>query len=130
MFEEFKDKVLFVTGAASGMGRAVAVRFGSLGCKVAVAARKPDRAAETVRMVQDAGYYTVARITAFNDYNFSKSFPEWSITDGSGQVKAYARGACRNAEVQMVEDVRIFDSNILLCLSRHHIHACNGSYRK
>ena len=42
MFEEFKGKVLFVTGAASGMGRAVAVRFGSLGCKVAVAARRPD----------------------------------------------------------------------------------------
>ena len=31
MFEEFKNKVLFVTGAASGMGRAVAVRFGGLG---------------------------------------------------------------------------------------------------
>ncbi len=55
MFEEFKDKVLFVTGAASGMGRAVAVRFGSLGCKVAVAARRPDAGAETVRMVEEAG---------------------------------------------------------------------------
>lgn len=55
MFEEFKGKVLFVTGAASGMGRAVAVRFGSLGCKVAVAARRPDAGAETVRMVKEAG---------------------------------------------------------------------------
>lgn len=55
MFEEFKGKVLFVTGAASGMGRAVAVRFGSLGCKVAVAARRPAAAAETVQMVKDAG---------------------------------------------------------------------------
>lgn len=55
MFEEFKDKVLFVTGAASGMGRAVAVRFGSLGCKVAVAARRPDAGEETVRMVKEAG---------------------------------------------------------------------------
>lgn len=55
MFEEFKGKVLFVTGAASGMGRATAVRFGSMGCKVAVAARRPDAAAETVRMVEEAG---------------------------------------------------------------------------
>ena len=55
MFAEFKNKVLFVTGAASGMGRAVAVRFGSMGCKVAVAARKPEKAAETVRMVEEAG---------------------------------------------------------------------------
>ena len=55
MFEEFKNKVLFVTGAASGMGRAVAIRFGSMGCKVAVAARKPEKAAETVRLVEEAG---------------------------------------------------------------------------
>ena len=55
MFEEFKNKVLFVTGAASGMGRAVAVRFGGLGCKVAVAARRPDAGAETVRLVKEAG---------------------------------------------------------------------------
>ena len=55
MFEEFKNKVLFVTGAASGMGRAVAIRFGSLGCKVAVAARRPDAGEETVRLVKEAG---------------------------------------------------------------------------
>lgn len=55
MFEEFKGKVLFVTGAASGMGRAVAIRFGSLGCKVAVAARRPDAGQETVRLVKEAG---------------------------------------------------------------------------
>ena len=55
MFEEFKGKVLFVTGAASGMGRAVAVRFGSLGCKVAVAARRPGAGEETVRLVKEAG---------------------------------------------------------------------------
>lgn len=55
MFEEFKGKVLFVTGAASGMGRAVAIRFGSLGCKVAVAARRKDAGEETVRMVEEAG---------------------------------------------------------------------------
>ncbi len=55
MFEEFKNKTLFVTGAASGMGREVAVRFGSMGCRVAVTARRPDAAAETVRLVQQAG---------------------------------------------------------------------------
>jgi NAD(P)-dependent dehydrogenase (short-subunit alcohol dehydrogenase family) len=55
MFEELNGKVLFVTGAASGMGRAVAVRFGSFGCKVAVAARRPEAGAETVRLVEEAG---------------------------------------------------------------------------
>jgi len=45
----------------------------------------PEEFMESVRMVQDAGYYTVARITAFSDYIFSKNFPQWSITDLAGQ---------------------------------------------
>ena len=55
MWKEFKGRTLFVTGAASGMGRAVAVRFGTLGCSVAVAARRPEAAGETVRLVEEAG---------------------------------------------------------------------------
>ena len=41
--------------------------------------------AESIRKVQDAGYYTIARITAFNDYYFAMTYPEWSITDLNGQ---------------------------------------------
>ena len=55
MFEEFQGKVLFCTGAGSGMGRAVSIRFASLGCRVAVAARNEQSAAETVRLIHEAG---------------------------------------------------------------------------
>ena len=55
MFEEFKNKVLFVTGAGSGMGRAAAVRLGSMGCRVAVTARREAAAAQTVQLIKDAG---------------------------------------------------------------------------
>ncbi len=54
MFEEFKGKTAFVTGAASGMGRAAAIRFAELGCRVAVAARNP-RALETVQTIRETG---------------------------------------------------------------------------
>ena len=54
MFEEFKGKTAFVTGAASGMGRAAAIRFGRLGCKVAVAARNP-KAQEVVQAIRENG---------------------------------------------------------------------------
>ena len=55
MFEEFRRKTLFVTGAASGMGRAVSVRMASLGCKVAVAARSAEKAAGTLDLIKQAG---------------------------------------------------------------------------
>lgn len=54
MLEEFKGKTAFVTGAASGMGRAAALRFGRLGCKVAVAARNP-KAEEVVQAIRENG---------------------------------------------------------------------------
>src|SRR5690242_14342591 len=34
--QRFKDKVVIVTGAANGIGRAIAVRFGSEGARVVV----------------------------------------------------------------------------------------------
>lgn len=55
MFEEFSGKVLFVTGAGSGMGQHVAVRFAQLGCRIAVTARRPEKADETLRLIQEAG---------------------------------------------------------------------------
>ena len=76
MFEEFKNKVLFVTGAASGMGRAVAVRFGGLGCKVAVAARRPDAGAETVRLVKEAGGIVCGEATILVEGDADEKLPE------------------------------------------------------
>lgn len=55
MFEEFKGKVLFVTGAGSGMGRATALRFAELGCKVAVTARREAPGLETVEKIKEIG---------------------------------------------------------------------------
>ena len=42
MKEYFKDKVIIVTGASSGIGLASARLFGSLGAKVVMAARRLD----------------------------------------------------------------------------------------
>ena len=44
-----------VTGASTGLGRAVAVALGELGWKVAIGARRADRLAETASAVTDAG---------------------------------------------------------------------------
>ena len=40
--------------------------------------------AQSVKKVQDAGYYTVARITTFKDAALAKAYPQWSITDLAG----------------------------------------------
>jgi meso-butanediol dehydrogenase / (S,S)-butanediol dehydrogenase / diacetyl reductase len=48
-------RVAIVTGAGSGIGRAIAVRYAAAGAKIAAADINPDSAEATVRMIRDRG---------------------------------------------------------------------------
>ncbi|WP_127128777.1 SDR family NAD(P)-dependent oxidoreductase [Georgenia sp. SYP-B2076] len=51
---DFTDKVVLITGAATGMGRATALKFGAQGARVVVGDRDA-RGAETVQLIEEAG---------------------------------------------------------------------------
>lgn len=53
--ESYTGKVAFVTGAASGIGRAVAVAFAQEGANVVVADVSESGSQETARMIEDHG---------------------------------------------------------------------------
>ncbi|WP_347552761.1 glucose-1-dehydrogenase [Pseudalkalibacillus hwajinpoensis] len=56
MYKELQDKVAIVTGAASGLGKAIALRFGKEGMKVVVNyLSKEKEAAEVVKEIQNSG---------------------------------------------------------------------------
>lgn len=52
----FRDKVVIVTGASSGIGEAVAREFAKNGSKVVLAARSEDNLSRITRELTDAGY--------------------------------------------------------------------------
>ena len=51
----FQGKVVLITGAGVGIGRAAAVRFGKEGAKVAINSLTPANGQETLRLLQEAG---------------------------------------------------------------------------
>ena len=52
---EFAGKVVLVTGAASGLGRAASIRFASEGGRVCLVDINADGLAETARRIEEAG---------------------------------------------------------------------------
>ena len=53
--KNFRDKVVVVTGAGSGMGRELAVKLAQQGAKLAISDVDPDGLATTEKLVAEAG---------------------------------------------------------------------------
>lgn len=70
MSTRFPDKVVLVTGAGGGIGRATAVSFAREGAKVVVTGRRQEPLAETVKEIENAGgtaSYVVADVSKEDD---------------------------------------------------------------
>lgn len=63
MINIFKDKVVIVTGASSGIGKATALEFARHGSRVVLAARSGELLAAVVREIKDSGGEAVFHVT-------------------------------------------------------------------
>ena len=82
---ELTDKVVIVTGAGSGVGRALALAFGREGARVVCAARRADRLRDTVTAIEAEGGTGLAIPTDVTDVVQVERMVSQSL-DGFGQI--------------------------------------------
>jgi NAD(P)-dependent dehydrogenase (short-subunit alcohol dehydrogenase family) len=69
-----QHRVVAVTGAGTGIGQAIATRFGSLGWRVVVGGRRTDKLDETVGLVEQAGGQCLAHALDVTDGDSVEAF--------------------------------------------------------
>ena len=69
-----EPRMAVVTGASSGIGRAIAIELGRLGWPVAIGARRRDRLDETANAVREAGGEPFARVLDVCDPSSIETF--------------------------------------------------------
>ncbi|MEP0520398.1 MAG: SDR family oxidoreductase [Hyphomicrobiales bacterium] len=67
MGNALKGKVALVTGASSGIGKAIALRLSQAGCKLVLAGRDKHRLEQTAEQIEQGAHYVVADLAEPDD---------------------------------------------------------------
>jgi NADP-dependent 3-hydroxy acid dehydrogenase YdfG len=92
MTDELNGQVAIVTGASSGMGKAVAEKLASAGCAVVLAARRKDRLDALASQIKAAGGRALAVPADVRNYGDVRGLVEKSISE-FGQVDIMVNNA-------------------------------------
>ncbi|ESW90331.1 MULTISPECIES: SDR family oxidoreductase [unclassified Mesorhizobium] len=99
------DRVALITGADSGIGRAVAIAFAREGADVMISYLEEDEdAQETARLVEEAGRKAVLAPGDISDEIFARSLVQRAI-DECGRLDILVNNAAHQASFEKLEDI-------------------------
>ncbi len=109
----FQNQVVLVTGASSGIGRAIAVLLAKQGAKVVLAARRADRLEETAALCRAAGGEALAVPTDVTDEGQCKALVE-ETAERFGRLDMLVNnaGLAVTALLEDLPDLRLFKHTI------------------
>ncbi len=120
-----KDKVVIVTGAASGIGRAIALRFGAEGAFVAVFDINDAGAAETAAAIAAAGGKARATHVDITDHASIEAGVD-ALEKAEGRIDVLVNNAGWDIPIAFVETDRPFWDKVIAInlygpLNMHHV---------
>ncbi|CAM3640994.1 SDR family NAD(P)-dependent oxidoreductase [Litorimonas haliclonae] len=115
--KNFKDKVVVITGGATGIGKAMANRFGAESAKVIIAARREARLREAVKDLRDKGVDARYKVCDVSNLEDTKALADFAWAE-FGQVDVLVNNAGIAGIPEMLLDSsresyqRVFDVNV------------------
>lgn len=114
----FEGKVVLVTGAGRGMGRAIALRFSAEGARVVVSARTPERGESVVNEIRAAGGQAALAVGDVADREAIRA-SVGTATREFGRLDIVVHCAAESAHARVVDmDESTFDK-----LIRSNVHS-------
>lgn len=116
--KDYKDKVVVITGGATGIGKAMAEKFGTEGAKVIICARRENRLQEAVEELKAKGvdaYYKVCDVSRLEEV---KAVADYAWNE-FGHVDVLVNNAGITGSPSMIVDAseeiyeRVFKINVL-----------------
>lgn len=122
MNKAMKDKVIIITGAGSGIGRATALAFAELGGSLVLAGRREAPLQETVAACESVGGKATTRSVDLEDGDAAAALGEW-VLDTHGHVDVLINNAGHSTKVR---SLRYVDPTEFESVFRVNV---NGVYR-
>ncbi len=106
----FNNKVVIITGASEGIGRALSLKFAAQQAKVVIAARNETRLKELKREIETLGGSALLITTDVTDKDSCKNLIESTI-NAHGQIDVLVNNAGRTiwTPFEEIEDLSIFN---------------------
>ncbi|MBO4961667.1 MAG: SDR family oxidoreductase [Flavobacteriales bacterium] len=104
-------KTILVTGASSGIGRAIAVACANMGAKLIITARNKERLEETISLMSGEGHrYISADLTKVDDiYSLVTELPKLDgVVSNAGVVKSIVALFSDYSETQEIFNTNVF----------------------
>ena len=113
MMQDLTGRVVWITGAGTGIGRATALAFAEAGCRLALTGRSRETLAETRRLVEAAGGEAVLVLADVADAH-QVTRAHLQVVEALGDVQILVNNAGTNARKRHWADLSMADMAMVM----------------